>query len=100
MDGELQLGRLYNRYLSGFCAFENTAGVDSDVPSYLYEIGAVTHQATRCHHAPIRKSRRNPFTRGQCGKLCTAAVEESIRGDEEGIGSIFSKHLERGVDLA
>ena len=47
-----------------------------------------------------RISRSNPVVRGQGGKLHSAADEECIASDEEGIGALARKSSKGCVDLA
>jgi len=56
VDGEVEFARLLYGHVGGFSALENVPGVEADLTSYFGKVGSIAHQATRCHHRPIRKS--------------------------------------------
>src|SRR5580658_1484982 len=66
----------------------------------LREVCSVTHQSACIHRFTNRISRRKPVPCRQSGKLPTAASEERVGSDEEGIGAFMFKGDKGRVDLA
>ena len=100
VDDELEFGRLQHRQVGGLSALKDAAGIDADLTKHVREVGSIAHQPAGCHMVTDRINRRNPVVRRQGGKLHSAADEESVASDEEGIGALARKGGKGRVDLA
>src|SRR5262245_3075244 len=99
VDDELELGRLQDRQIGGFCALEDLAGVDADLAKIVQNGGAVAHQPADFDKLARVIGRWNGITRRERRKLDTPADEEYVGGDEEGVGPVAHDGGEGGLDL-
>src|SRR5262249_31927962 len=88
------------RTAGGLSALEHGTGIEADLMKHVREIGSIAHQPAGRHMITDRINRRNPVVRRQGGKLHSAADEECVASDEEGIGALARKSSKGRVDLA
>src|SRR5262245_52043412 len=96
---ELEFGRLQHRQLGWLLALEDSAGIATDLTTRLREVGSVAHQPAGFDKLNLCTTRWNPVARRQDGKLHTAIDEETIAGEEQGIGALARKGGKGRIDL-
>src|SRR5262249_16995375 len=100
VDDKLELRRLQYRQIGGLSALEDAASIGANLTNHFYFVASITHQSAGCDIAPLRVSRRCPFTRGQDGKLHMAGGEESVGTHEQSIAALACKHGKGSIDLS
>src|SRR5262245_56934315 len=100
VDDELDFGRLPDRQLGGFLAFENSACIDSEWAVRIQNGAAVSHQATSGYKLAKLVDRGHPVTDRQCGELFAAAVEQCIGADHKCAGPQLNQGGECRIDFA
>lgn len=87
VNGQMKFGRLHYRQIRRFLALENPAGIHRCLAIRVWQVGAVTHEATgedifapsvQRSHAVPRSERYNPFP---------LAVEKWITGNNRPINA-------------
>src|SRR6516165_2003669 len=98
IDYELEPGRLHDRQVGAFCAFENSAGVNAGLTIRIRNDSSVAHQAAgRSEFAPFI-DRRQCMACGQHDELLTPDIEEC--SDQERRGPLLDKGRKRGIKIA
>src|SRR5262249_20563016 len=94
------LAGLHHGQVRGLGAFEDAAGIDTELAKRIHDVGSITHQPANFDKVARRIDRREPVERRQLDHLDTPGNQESIGPDEQGIGPIAPDILEGGTDLA
>jgi hypothetical protein len=100
IDNKFELGRLQHRQVSGPGAFEDAAGVDSDLAIHVEKTCAVAHQAaSRCKVAVFVDS-GNPIPIGQRNDSLALADKEIIGNNKQRVGVQSVQSGEGCIQLA
>src|SRR5262249_11219454 len=74
IDHQLELARLHDRQVGGLGALEDTAGVNSELPKRIDNVGSVAHQPTDFSKIAVGKCRGDRVARCQIDQLGTPTV--------------------------
>src|SRR5262249_27097377 len=83
VDHQLELGRLLDRQVGWFFAFENATRISAYKPVSVRKIATVTHHATSRRKLAILVDCWNLVPESQSGELVASAVKEIIWTDHE-----------------
>ena len=100
VDDQIELAGLHHGQVRGLGAFEDAAGIDTELAKRIHDVGSITHQPANFDKLARRIERREPVERRQLDHLDTPGIQESVGPDEQGIGPIALDILEGGIDLA
>ena len=99
VDDEFEFGGLQDRQVGGLRTLENLTGVGADLTVHVPSIGPIAHQQACFGHLTAGATRRYPVARRQRRKLDAPAIEERVRRDEQGVGSVARDSGEGRFDL-
>src|SRR5215468_11377632 len=88
VDDQLELGRLRDRQVAGFFAFQHAAGVDTSLPIGIEHARSVTHQAASVDVRPPWVNSGYRMTCRQHDEQGWLASEKRIAADEQRAGSL------------
>jgi hypothetical protein len=91
-----RLGRLHDRKVGGFFAFQHAAGVDTSLPISIEQTWPVAHQATSVDVEFERVNGGNRVTRGEHHEQWYFAHKEGIGADKQRTGSVARKRQWQG----
>src|SRR5262249_6517745 len=77
-----------------------STGVDPELTIHVQRIGPITHQPAGFDKLARGIGCWNPIMRRECRKLNSSSVEESIRGDKQGVSMTECNSGEGRLDLA
>src|SRR6516225_9026312 len=100
VDDEFELAGLDYGQVRGLGAFEDAAGIDTELAKRIYDVGSITHQPANFDKESRRIDRRKPVERRQLDHLDMPGSQESVGPHEQGIGPIAPDILEGGIYLA
>src|SRR5262249_23831053 len=97
-DNELELARLHDRQVRWLGTLEDAARIDTGLTIGVGNVGAIAHQPADFGKFSARVDRGGPGGRCVIKGLHTAAVEEAVVYDGDGIGRFAGKRGKRRVD--
>src|SRR5262249_42198353 len=95
-----ELGRLHHRQVSGFFAFDDSAGIDTGLSKRLRQACSVAHQSAGFGVVIRIINGRQHVTRGQRGDLDAPVEEHRIGADHQGVNTIIHQSSKRHLNLA
>src|SRR5215813_14240852 len=99
VDHKLEFSRLYHGQVRRLYALEYPPGVDALLANCIGNTGPVTDQTTNLGIVTHRIYRGNQVARREDRNLNAPAVEERVRGDEQGVSPLVHKGREGGINL-
>ena len=100
VDDQLELGRLHDRQVCRFRAFEDAADIDADVALRIPYVGSVAHQPASFGNVAVPDTSLEARGAPPDWPVGRAGSEEGVAGDEERIGPFAASsrrpHRSRG----
>jgi hypothetical protein len=100
VDDQLELARLHDRQVRRLRAFEDAAGIDTELTPHIRKVGSVTHQPAHIDKVTPHIAGWDRVACRQLGQLDTPTREVGAAGDEEGVRPLAFKGREGRVDVA
>src|SRR5215468_38073 len=99
IDDQFELGRLDDRQVAGFFAFQHAAGVDTSLPISIWQTCPIAHQTAGIDEGFEWVNGRNRMMRGQHHETRHLAREKGIAADEQRAGSLAHERSKSHFDL-
>src|SRR5947207_12670 len=96
---EIELGRLHNREVGRFLAFENLASINADLMIDRRYARSITDQAAYLDEQARLIDRRKCVTRGKCCELLALIDEERVSLDDKRASLLPGEGIESHADL-
>ena len=100
VDHQLELRGLFDGKIAGLGALEDLVHHDGKASEDFPKVGAVRHETSRLHEAPVLVDCREPHRYRQLHEPVLLRVEEGIRQDQERVHALPGKGCCGMVDVA